>query len=218
METENRSKQQESSINVEKAEAKEMSGIVNLLDMYVDESVEPMLERVRIGSDEAAFIPFTAQGKKVNVHFCSETEINDYVICNGDGCVLCRIGRKPNEKLLLPVYLPAERCVGVLPMGRSYRPHALLPQILNVLKADREMVVFATREGPKYTISTTELPKDIDGGETAIKRFLEELDAGLHDLSKVYLQIDNQQLADIEGIGKIMDLKGINRDANNKRS
>jgi len=119
---------------------------------------------------------------------------------------------------LLPVYLPAAGCVGILPVSQSLRPFALLPQISNVLKAEKPMVMFVTREVAKYTVSTVELQKDVDGGEVAIKRFLDDYEAGLHDLSAVYPRIDNEQLATVEGIGQMMALKGICGDAGNKRS
>ena len=49
----------------------------------------------------------------------------------------------------------------------------------------------------------------MDGGEAAIKRFLDDYEAGLHDLTAVYPRIDNEQLASVEEIGRMMTLKGI---------
>jgi len=194
------------------------SNKVNLLDVAAAETAESLLDVVRLGNDETAIIPFTADSEAVDLHYCSETEINSYVICNGPDCVLCRIGRKRDQRLLLPVYLPAAGCVGVLPVSRSLRPFALLPQISNVLKAGKPMVMFVTREGAKYTVSTAELQKDVDGGEGAIKPFLDDYEAGNHDLSAVYPQIDNEQLASVEEIGRMMTLKGVSRDGIDKRS
>ena len=194
------------------------SNKVNLLDVAAAETAESLLEVVRLGNDETAIIPFTADSEAVDLHYCSETEINSYVICNGPDCVLCRVGRKRDQRLLLPVYLPAAGCVGILPVSRSLRPFALLPQISNVLKAGKPMVMFVTREGAKYTVSTVELQKDVDGGEAAIRRFLDDYGAGNHDLSAVYPRIDNEQLASVEEIGRMMTLKGARRDAIDKRS
>jgi hypothetical protein len=186
-----------------------MNNKINLLDVVAEESVESPLELVRLGSDENAIIPFTVDSEAVDLHYCSETEINSYVVCNGLDCLLCRIGRKRDQRLLLPVYLPAASCIGILPVSRSLRPYALLPQISNVLKAEKTMVLFVTRDGAKYIVTTAELQKDVDGGETLIKRFLDDYEAGLHDLSTVYPRIDNEQLASVEGIGQMMRLKGI---------
>jgi hypothetical protein len=191
---------------------------VNLLEVAASETAESSLELVRLGSDETAIVPFTADSEAIELHYCSETEINSYVLCNGPDCVLCRIGRKRDQRLLLPVYLPAAGCVGILPVSRSLRPFALLPQISNVLKAGKPMAMFVTREGAKYNVSTTELPKDEDGGEAAIKHFLDDYEAGLHDLAAVYTRIDNEQLASVEEIARMMSLKGIRVHAGNKRS
>ena len=85
---------------------------VNLLDVVANESMEQTHDLVRLGYDEIAIIPFTAEGQKVDIHYCPETEINSYVVCNGPDCVLCRIGRKRDQRMLLPVYVPAAGCVG----------------------------------------------------------------------------------------------------------
>jgi len=201
-----------------KPKEKTMSKKVNLLDLAATESMGPTLDVVRLGHDETAMIPFTSESVEVEVHYCSETEINSYVLCNGSNCVLCRIGRKKDPRLLLPVYLPASGCVGILPVSRSHRPFALLPQIFNVLEAEKRMVMFVTREGAKYNVSTNELQKDVDSGEAAIKRFLDDKEAGLHDLSTVYPKINNEQLANVEKIDRMMTLKGVRRDVDDKRS
>ena len=189
---------------------------VNLLELATAESVESLLEVVRLGKDETAIIPFTADSEAVDLHYCPETEISSYLICNGPDCVLCRIGRRQDKRLLLPVYLPAAGCVGILPVSRSLRPFALLPQISNVLKAKKPMVMFVNREVAKFTVSTDELQKDVDGGEETIRCFLDDYEAGNHDLSAVYQQIDNEQLAGVEEIGRMMALKGTRGNASVK--
>jgi hypothetical protein len=100
----------------------------------------------------------------------------------------------------------------------SLRPFALLPQISNVLKVKKAMVMFVTREGAKYTVSTADLQKDVDSGEVVIKRFLDDYEAGLHDFSTVYPRIDNERLASVEAISRMMELKGVRWDASSKRS
>jgi len=196
-----------------KPKEKTMPKKVNLLDLAAAESMGPTLDVVRLGHDETPILPFMSDSEKADLHYCSETEISSYVVCNGQDCVLCRIGRKQDKRLLLPVYLPASGCVGILPVSPSLRPFALLPQILNVLKVGKPMVMFVTRDGAKYKVSTNELQKDVDCGEAAIKRFLDDYGAGLHDLSAVYPKINNEQLANVEKIDRMMALKGVRRDA-----
>lgn len=203
---------------VESTMPEKQSSTVNLLDVAAAETNESLLEVVRLGSDETAIIAFTAESEPIDLHYCSETEINSYVVCNGPDCILCRIGRKRDERLLLPVYLPASGCVGILPVSRSLRPYALLPQITNVLKAGKPMVMFVTRDAAKYTVSTTELQKDVDGGEAAIKQFRDDYESGLLRLSSVYPSIDNEQLANVEEIARMMTLKGVRDSGGDQRS
>jgi hypothetical protein len=204
--------------NTTQPKEKVMINKVNLLEVAAADSVESSLEVVRLGNDETAIILFTADSEEVTLHYCSETEINSYVTCNGAECVLCQIGRSRDQKMLLPVYLPAAGCIGVLPVSRSLRPFALLPQISSVLKAQKPMVMFVTRDGARYTVSTAELQKDVDGGEAAMKRFLEDYDGGSCDLSAVYPKIANEELANVKEIARMMALKGVSRDARDKRS
>ena len=189
--------------------SKTVSTKVNILDVVASEIAESTLEVVRLGNDETAIIPFTADSEGIDLHYCSETEINSYVVCNGPDCVLCKIGRRKEERLLLPVYLPASGCVGILPVSRSLRPYALLPQISNVLKSDTLMVMFVIREVGKYMISTKSLEKDMDGGELQIKEFLEDYAAGSINLIDLYPKIDHEQLLGVDGIQKMAALKGI---------
>ena len=191
---------------------------VNLFDVADAESIEAPLEVVRLGYDETAIIPFTAEGQGVDVHYCPEDEIKSYVVCNGPDCVLCRIGRRRDQRLLLPVYQPAAGCVGILPVSRSLRPFALLPQVIHVLKAGKPMVMFVTREGGKYAVSTIDLMEDVDGGEGAIKTFIEDYDGGELNLTSIYPTIDNEQLSNVEEIGRMMKLKGIENNAGDTSS
>jgi len=183
---------------------------VNLLELMVTESNASCLGLVKIDSNETAITLFTAGGVTVSIHYCPETEIQSYVHCNGSDCLLCRIGREITQKHLLPVYLYASGCIGILAVGCSLRPYDLLPHILRVLKAEKPMVTFVTRgRDYKYSVSTVEIQKDVDGGDAVIERFQKEYEAGLHDLSAVYPRISNEDLANVEEIGRMMALKGI---------
>jgi hypothetical protein len=184
-----------------------MTKKIDLLE-FATNSEQPSLEPVRLGENETAFVPFTSETEEVYLHYCSEPDINGYIQCNGDDCVLCRIGRKTDHRLLLPVYLPADSTIGILPVSPSLRPYALLPQIAPTLKAEKTMVIFVTRENAKFLISTVELKDDVDGGEGEIKRFLDEYNKGVFRLSAVYQHIENEQLKSIPAISKMLQLKG----------
>jgi len=185
-----------------------MSDQVNILEMMGGDA-GAALELVRLDSNETAIIPFTPSGERVSIHFCEETEIYGYVQCNGESCILCRVGKKKEERVLIPVYLPTIDTIGVLPVSPSLRPHALFPQLRPLLKAATLAVAFIKREGAKFTVSTRALPQDANGGEAVVKKFLGEREAGRVDLKSVYQVIGNDQLAAVAEISRLMELKGI---------
>ena len=194
--------------------SKEDTTMVNLLDFAEEASVSPTLDLIQLSADETAIILFTPESKEVSLHYCKESGIEGYVQCNGDDCILCRVGRKQVKRLLLPVYLPATGTVGILPVNPLRRPHDLLPQLLNVLKSKTRQVLFVSRPSNfKYVVATSPLKDDVDSGETQIKSFLEKFNKGEVDLTAAYAIIDNEQLAATPEIAKMIELKGIDLSA-----
>lgn len=194
-----------------------MSETINLFNL-VNPEEQSTLELVRVGQDEIAFLPFTAEGKSMEVHYCEETEIRSYVPCNEEPCCLCQIGRKKETRILLPVYVPALAKVGILPISRSLRPSSLLPQLTDILKAQSPLVVFARREHTRFLVSTTSLREDMDGGEEAIAAFKAQYEAGELQLATVFPVIANEHLAQIPGIARMLALKGITQHAPDQRT
>jgi len=182
---------------------------VNILDFTASDNGS-QLELVRLDRNETAFIPFTTDGADVWVHYCQEAEISGYVRCNSGDCILCRVGKSRDQRLLIPIYLPASKSVGVLAVSPSLRPHALLPQLANILKAgNKPMVMFASREGNKFNISSFGLQDDIDAGEATIQKFKQDNEAGQIKLNSVYPQIENDALASVPEIAQLLELKGM---------
>ena len=186
-----------------------MSKTVNVLDALGGD-LEPVLERVRLDETETAIITFTHKGEEVSIHYCEEPEICDSVLCLGTECLLCRIGKKRDERLLLPVYRPTARCIAVLPLSRSLRPRGLLPQLAPLLEQNKPSLAFILRHGHKYTVSTSDLPEDVDAGETLIQEFLTNYAAGNFELASVYPRLTNEQLASVPAIDEMARLKSIN--------
>ncbi len=186
---------------------------INLLDLVTEIESTTSLQLLRLTNDEVAFLPFTAETTEIFLHYCAEAEIQGYTRCQGKDCLLCKIGRQQDRRLLLPVYSPINTSISVLPISPSMRPHALLPQLINVFKTLREKqprVVFLRREdNVKFSVSTSSLSPDADAGEAQIKRFLSEIDQGLLDITTIYPQINTDQLKAIPEILNMMKLKGI---------
>ena len=185
-----------------------MPETVNILDALGGDD-EPTFERASLNENETALIFFTQKGERTTLHYCDEPEIHDSVLCLGSDCLLCRIGRKRDQRILLPVYLPLSRCVAVLTVSTSLRPNALLPQIGPILTAGKPMVAFVTRHYSKFTVSTAELSQDTDAGEATIEKFLKESETKKLQLSAVYQRLENEQLSAVSGIAEMARLKGI---------
>jgi hypothetical protein len=194
---------------------KRMSNKRNLVQVAPGKSAEPALEVVKLGSDTTAIFAFTASTDSITLHYCSEPEIKGYVVCNGSDCVLFRIGRKREQRLLLQVFLPTTGRMGILPLVKTLQPSALLSQISDVLEEEERMLMFVTRHGTKFKVSTAELPKDFNGGEAKIKRFRDDWKAGAIDLSSVFPRIENEQLAEVIEIRRMMTIKGVDTNAFN---
>jgi hypothetical protein len=189
------------------------SSTINLLDMAQQTDYLSHLEFIRLGADELPVIPFTTDVSSTKIHYCNEDEIRGYVQCNEPDCILCLIGRKQDERFLLPVYLPTQGTVGVLPISPSLQPFALLPQMLEVLQKEEQQVIFIRREGmTKFHVTTSPLTEGADTGETHIKAFLEKMESVTVDLTAVFNRLSNKQLAAVPSIAENLRLKGINPD------
>ena len=182
---------------------------VNILQFLQNDTLPSSLELVQLRGDETPIIPFTLEGDLVKLHYCAETEVGGYIHCNGDDCVLCRVGRKPTEKVLIPVYLPVSQSIGILPVSTSLKPGALLPQLATIQGAETRMGIFLSEVGRfRFVVSTFDLTEEIDTGEEAISRFLEKFKAGEVDLTSVYPRLENEQLSAISEIARLLRLKG----------
>ncbi len=182
--------------------------MVNIFDAMKSAEEDVRLEAVRLGQDEVIVVPFSQEGKMVQVHYCQEPDIQGYVPCLGSGCILCKARRRLETRLLLPVYQPLEQRVGVLSISRSLRPRALWSQLGPVLKAEQPMVVFIERDRDQFTVTAQELTDDMDGGEEIVAQFKADLEAGTVDLASVYPVRTNEQLREVPEIANRLRLRG----------
>lgn len=171
----------------------------------VDQS---QFELVRLNDNQTAVVTFTDDFKVINLHYCEEDEIEGYVICNGDDCVLCRIGKKRQKRILLPVFLPVTETIGILPVSTSSYPDALLSQISDVLESGKPLIIFISRDRYTYTVSTKEF-KDTNIGEDQRKAFEKAYKSGDIDITSVYPQFDNKKLSSVPDISRMLKLKEI---------
>jgi hypothetical protein len=171
------------------------------------------LEEIRIDLNERLLIPFCLEVGEAVTHFLDYPSFRGYVRCNGPGCLLCKIGRKPETRDLMPVYDVISRAVGVLAVSPNMRPHALRPQLTPILRRlkDNERVLIAVRklDRLRYTVTTLPLPEDADDGADPIAQFQAQVEDGAIDLAVVYPQLANEELAAIHEIATVIKIRGI---------
>ena len=154
--------------------------------------------------------PFTSEAEPIDIHYCKEPDINDYIACNGKNCHLCKIGREKVTRRLLPVYIPASHAVGVLPVGTSLRPRALWPQLAQVLQDGLKRAVFISRvQGDSYTVTSTPLQDDVEDGAEVIKTFLEDYQKGTIQTRLGLLQGRQRGSGSVPEIAAMLRLRGI---------
>jgi hypothetical protein len=180
---------------------------VNILDIVCNPKSQT-LESIRISESESAILPFTLEGVEVNVHYCPEQGLG-YVVCNEEGCPLCAIGRKCEAKILLPAFDFSTGAVGVLPVSTVMTPHALLPQLAQVMRSETPNIVFLTRVGYKFNLTYRRSTKNEDIGTRAIQAFKERQNEEESDLTSIYTTLTNDALSDIPEISQRLKLKEI---------
>lgn len=170
---------------------------------------------IRLDRSETLILLFTVAMVRVQLHFLDLQSVRQYVRCNGNGCVLCAVGRPPETRDLLPVLNLVDRSVGVIAISPNIRPHALRPQLAPLLTRLKEgaalSVVAISNEGAgRFNVKTLPLPPDADDGRDVVQQFKQDMDRGIIDLSAVYSIQSNTELLAIPEIATMAKLKGLN--------
>lgn len=186
--------------------------ILGLWDSEAGAATPETLAPVRVGSEEVLIVPFTTTAIPVDLHFLDFRSSRGYVRCHGPGCLLCRVGRRPERRDLLPVYDVLGRSVSVLPIGTSLRPHALRPQLAPILRramGGERLIVSLRREDYKFLVATLIRGEGVDDGAGTIASFRSRFEAGQVDLAAVYPSLANEELAQVDEVRSLLAAKGI---------
>lgn len=164
------------------------------------------LRLVRLDRSQTAVVFFTSSGEKIDVHYCSEPEIQNYVRCNDEHCVLCAIQNEKVPRYLLPIYLLVSRVIAILAVSPSMRPKALLPQVLMILKSASEptAALISRQSNTQFSVEPQPLPAEVDAGEVLIAEFMGQYRADKIKPSEVYLQISNEELRRLPEIAQMV--------------
>jgi hypothetical protein len=191
----------------------------NILDVVKIENAQPTnpLELVRLNGLDVAVMPFTSSTTLVDVYYCEEPGIRGYVRCNEETCILDRLGRRKDKRALLPVFLPSQKTVGVLPVSLSTHPGALLPQLMPFVEHPEKRMTLLIRKLDRMTfkVGSAEAPPTLQKYDPLLADFQRRLEAGEIDLASVYRIMDNKSLAQVDGIATLMKLKGVTLDSGN---
>jgi hypothetical protein len=193
--------------------------VTDALQKWGEENAGPQsagLQVVRVDQDEKFFIPFTTSVTAVALHYVQCSEIRGYVQCNGDECLLCRVGLHKEPKDLLPVYDVVAREVVVLPVSPSLRPRALRPQLLSILRQLQALdgpLLFSLRKETDHShyLTVCEVHPGLDDGGPVIKQFAADLSAGKIDLTSGFARHTNDELSQIDEISRRMAARGISK-------
>jgi hypothetical protein len=176
------------------------------------------LGRIRLDKPMKPIVLFTLEGEACTIHYCNEPEILGYVHCLGAGCVLCRIGKRKEDRYLLPVLQEVrgsgwEQAMGrikVLPIPLSLGPGDLFLQILEAGKdvsQERLKRISVLRLGPSNYLTIVQDACDGLGASYRIREFMTEWQEGRVSLTSVYDELDNDELLQIDSITMKLWLK-----------
>lgn len=173
------------------------------------------LNVIRLNDNPVLAAIFTQQTADLETHYVAEGNIGE-VQCNKDRegrCLLCDIGNGAADRYLLPIYVVRDDKVQVLGITATRRPFSLGPQVAaEIRKGDLERrYLRISRTGAKYSVTSVPAQEGSEMGESVVKRFLEQLEAGEIELERAIPVYGNQQLLDVPEIERVATAMGFFR-------
>lgn len=175
----------------------------NLLEfMTGDGDGQPsQLQELRLGSDPAMVLLFTADTADVGMHFVDDASVNSYVICPGQGCPVCHVGSAAIPTMLLPVYEIGSRTIRVLRVPMRRQPGTLAacitPHVAGGKPSTRLLAI--TRNGAKYAVVAHQISPAADRGDDVIRDFVSLPDTDVR-LKSAFRAMTPEELADIPAV------------------
>lgn len=197
--------------------SKDSPKVVDALELWRSEASDDVpvpLQLVRLDANERLLVLFATWMLRVLVHYLDTATYRGYVQCNGDDCLLCRVGRKHDIRDLLPVFDVCEQAVTILAISPSLRQRALRPQIKPVLErvasGEPPFLTILSKTGmADFSVSTADLPPTASNGAAVIATFQTQVEANEIDLATVFNRLSNNVIAEIPDVAIFMGAKGI---------
>jgi hypothetical protein len=185
--------------------------LVSLLDFGNEteqDKVPPPLTVLGTREEEPVYVSlFTTQGVEVTAHRLDGT---DFVHCLGKDCPACAAQLKPGLYLLLPLVDLVDATIKILRVPTKKGAGTLKTEILKVLQLPNcgEIVTKISRKKFHYTVDAVREDALNPDVTAAIKRFVEQLEAGLVDITSVVTRMSASEMLQHEGIAKRLELEG----------
>jgi hypothetical protein len=165
-------------------------------------------------SGEPVYVSFfTDQGADVTAHYLERTETwaGGYVHCVGAGCPACAAQIDRKRFVLLPVADLTDARIKILRVASEKGPGKLLTEMLKVLSLpNRAEIVTKISRTSNYQYIVDAHRQDALSPDvmTAIKRFADQLNAGIVDLRSVVTRLPAAEIMQHERISKRLALEG----------
>ncbi|NUP97482.1 MAG: hypothetical protein HUU28_15090 [Planctomycetaceae bacterium] len=158
-----------------------MRDLLDLYDATDDSNDGAQLTERRIGQEPALVVLFSKSTEAVKLHYEDAPEFATFVVCPGDRCPLCHLGKNAQDYWLIPVYDLEDAKVKVLRVSTRKSVGALAPSIVALLRkqSTKPEITQISRTRGNYKVTSSPLQETADDGREAIAAFLKECEHGL---------------------------------------
>ena len=197
----------------------ELVSLAEFMPEQSDGAIGERFESLAIRERPVTIVAFYTQFARVDLHPGVEIDRQFvHVRCNATEktpCVLCDLGDPRKSYHVSPVYAVADAAVRALVISDAHSPFSLGPLYKDeLLKGDLDKrFLCISRVSAKYTI--TSLPakesQSQEMGDRAIKKFLEDLEAGRIRLDDAIARYSNEALLEIDSIRRDAEARSLDR-------
>ena len=179
-----------------------------------NETKASSLRVMNIGRNPAYVSFFLRNGPRITAHFLdpSSNWAGGYVECLGDDCPACEAGLQSDRFVLLPVVDRVTAKIALLRIPSVQGPGKLATELTKVLsQPDLDKVIAKISKAGNYSYHVDVLHDGKHDPEAvqAVRRYADQCDQGLVDLTIGYTRLDANEMASSSCIAKILQLEGL---------